>query len=74
LFTICYTIHFKGTETPRDQLLHLLWQYIYDFFLFQVSTVRTLCIMGTSVPWIRVIIPHNKNMKAKLEFRENIII
>ena len=40
LFTSQYIVHFKLSETPRHQILHLLQQLLYDFFLILVSNIK----------------------------------
>lgn len=40
LFTSQHIVHFKLSETLRHQLLYLLQQLLYDFFLILVSTIK----------------------------------
>jgi hypothetical protein len=37
-------LDFEGTVTPGKCNLNFLWHFAKDFFLIQVSTVKTLCI------------------------------
>lgn len=45
LFTHPYTTHLKVNKTLGNWPLNFLWQFVGDFFLVQISAIKTFCII-----------------------------
>jgi hypothetical protein len=45
LFTHPHTTHLKVNETLGNRPLNFLWKFVEDFFLVQISAIKTFCII-----------------------------